>query len=459
MMLFWFSGVAYAGSLTTLVTFYSTNGALPSSIIQASDGNFYGTTAMGGTTPYGKGTIFKITPDGILTTLFVFRDANDGFSPRALIEAADGNFYGTTDGGGSTNQNSGGTVFKAGKDGSFTTLFRFNGTNGANPSAALIAGADGAFYGSTIYGGVGYKGSPQTGVGTVFRVTTNGELSTLFFFDAPVHGVQPIGRLLQLDNGDFLGVTRYGGTGTNLYYLGEGTVFRLGTNGSLSTLVSFNGTNGSIPSCGLVTGLDWNLYGVTTGGGAGYPGIYSGTAFQLTSTGELTTLHSFTGWDGVDPLCEMVKGPAGKLYGTTGEGMTNAGSVFMLSTNGTLTTIYTFTGGNDGYQPSALILAKDGNLYGATASAGAGQHGTIFRLDIAAPIPVFNALTSDGVRVNFSWSASVGQVYQLQYSTNLEQNIWIDSGPPLTATNSIQSSSDVISSDSNRFYRIRLSSQ
>jgi uncharacterized repeat protein (TIGR03803 family) len=154
-----------AGALTTLVKFTGTNGRAPrSSLIQAKDGNFYGTTAVGGSGcgTGGCGTVFRMTPTGSLTTLLNFTGTN-GNNPgyAALIQAKDGNFYGTTFTGGLNNL---GTVFKMTSTGTLTTLVNFGSQpDGNQPQASLIQTSDGKFYGTTRNGGSGLRG-------TVFRI-------------------------------------------------------------------------------------------------------------------------------------------------------------------------------------------------------------------------------------------------------------------------------------------------
>jgi uncharacterized repeat protein (TIGR03803 family) len=164
------------GTLTTLYNFCSQSGCADGQIpvgplVQGTDGNLYGTTGAGGTGPCssGCGTVFKITPSGALTTLHSF-DLTDGDGPNGgLIQATDGNFYGTTSSGGTNNSNcnsgSCGTVFKMTPTGTLTTLYRFDYTDGANPEAALIQANDGNFYGTTS--------------GTIFKITPTGTLTTL----------------------------------------------------------------------------------------------------------------------------------------------------------------------------------------------------------------------------------------------------------------------------------------
>jgi uncharacterized repeat protein (TIGR03803 family) len=166
-----------AGVLTRLVEFSGANGENPAGgLVQGTNGNFYGTTSIGGNLSlnagYGFGTVFKMTPGGALTTLVSFNLTN-GYNPTAaLVQGSDGNFYGTTTGGGA---GVGGTVFKMTPAGVLTTLVSFNGANGSQPSAGLVQGSDGNFYGTAEYGGA-------NGLGTVFQVTTNGTLTTLVSF-------------------------------------------------------------------------------------------------------------------------------------------------------------------------------------------------------------------------------------------------------------------------------------
>ncbi|HEV2963421.1 MAG TPA: choice-of-anchor tandem repeat GloVer-containing protein, partial [Candidatus Angelobacter sp.] len=134
------------GMLITLYSFLvSTDGAAPNALVQGSDGSFYGTTYNGGTN--SQGTVFEISTNGVLSYLYFFADTNDGVNPNGLVQGSDGNFYGTTSGGGTNNQ---GTVFKISANGVLTSLYSFTGGNdGGNPYAGLVQGSDGSFYGTT----------------------------------------------------------------------------------------------------------------------------------------------------------------------------------------------------------------------------------------------------------------------------------------------------------------------
>src|ERR1017187_7371382 len=204
-----------AQTLTTLYSFCSlgfpcTDGEVPfAGLVQATNGDLYGTAYFGG--PNGGGAVFKITPGGTLTTLYSFcsqSNCTDGAVPMAgLVQAANGNFYGTTESGGRANGRYG-TVFKITPTGTLTTLHRFNGTDGASPHAGLVQAADGNLYGTASSGGA-------TGGGTVFKITPTGELTTLYSFCSQTNctdGGQPLAGLVQDTNGDFYGTT-YGGGG------------------------------------------------------------------------------------------------------------------------------------------------------------------------------------------------------------------------------------------------------
>ena len=357
-----FTGVAVissAQSLTTLTSFNGTNGAQPyyGSLVQGTDGNFYGTTYAGGA--LGEGTIFKITPEGTLTTLYSFAGSTDGLRPYGgLIQSTDGNLYGTTYQGGA---NSAGTIFKITPGGTLTTLYSFtNGSDGELPYAGLIQSTDGSFYGTTF--------------GTIFKITPGGTLTTLYNFTGQP---RPHGGLIQAMDGNFYGTTQYGGA------YGEGTIFKITPGGTLTTLYSFGSAlaDGAFPLSGLIQATDGNLCGTTSGGGAHGEGMI----FEITPGGMLATLYSFTGVnDGYGPLAGLIQATDGNFYGTTSSASGMAtGTIFKITPSGTLTTLHSFSG-TDGSSPAAgLTQGIDGNLYGTTTSGGAKGDGTVFKLQLA----------------------------------------------------------------------------
>jgi len=226
------------------------------------DGNFYGTTP--GTAAGGVGEVFQITQTGTLTVLHIFclqSDCADGAGPIAgLLQAIDGNLYGTTYGGG---VNGYGTVFKITPRGKLTTLHSFDGTDGDRPEAELVQGTDGNFYGTTFLGGA--YGS----YGTVFKITPRGKLTTLHSFNG-TDGDQPAGLVLAID-GNFYGTTEDGGP------RGRGTIFEITPSGTLTTLHTFDITDGEYIVAALIQGTNGTLYGTSSGGG---PHSH-GTVFSL----------------------------------------------------------------------------------------------------------------------------------------------------------------------------------
>src|SRR5438034_1410240 len=222
-----------AGVFAILHSFQGLDGALPwSSLVQGRDGLFYG-TAQGGGTNGDFGTVFQIATNGDFTVLHYF-GGSDGRYPQApLRQDADGNYYGTTAFGGTNGDQ--GTVFKITPKGLFTSLFSFSGTNGRRPVAGLIQARDGNFYGTTAEGGLTYEGPGVLGQGTVFRMTPEGALTPLFSFSGP-DGSGPTAGLVETSAGSFYGTTQGGGANGD-----NGTVFKITPGAGLSTLYSFAG--------------------------------------------------------------------------------------------------------------------------------------------------------------------------------------------------------------------------
>ena len=322
--------VTPSGNLTTLYSFcaqpYCVDGSYPyGGVIQGSDGNFYGTTYYGGGNSGANrgGTVFRVTPSGNLTTLYSFcaqPNCVDGSEPYGgLVQASDGNFYGTTSAGGGSGC---GTVFKITPTGTLTTLHSFVSTDGAGPLGQLVQANDGNLYGTTA-------GGAANNSGTVFRITMGGTFTTLYRFCSRgncTDGWVPYAGLVQALDGGLYGTTVFGGTS------GAGTVFGITLGGSLTTLHSFNTSDGSEPYGELVQATDGNFYGTTAYGGG--PSL-GGTVFKITPTGTLTTLHSFAGYptDGSYSQGGLLQATDGNLYGMTRYGGTNgSGTVFKIST-------------------------------------------------------------------------------------------------------------------------------
>jgi uncharacterized repeat protein (TIGR03803 family) len=357
---------AAGAAMTTLYSFTGGNdGGNPNGLVQGADGFFYGTTRHGGSNSWGS--VFRMAPGGPPASLYAFSGGNDGATPfSALAQGVDGNFYGTTVMGGS---NENGTVFRMTPGGALAALATFNITNGNLPYGGLILGADAALHGTCDQGGAG-------SFGTVYQVSTNGALAILHSFSEGSDGGQPVAGLLMGGDGNFYGTTFAGGA------YGYGTVFRISTNGTLTTLVSLGYTNGAYPRGGLAQDADGNFYGATSQGGD----YTNGTVFKMTSAGLVTNLYSFTGGeDGGQPAAGLLYGSDGDFYGTTAYGgHYGDGTLFTIAPGGMFRTLVQFEGFNGANPQAQLAESTGGILYGTTPNGGANNRGAIFSLAIAS---------------------------------------------------------------------------
>jgi uncharacterized repeat protein (TIGR03803 family) len=402
------------GTVTTIHVFSGTDGTEPNApLIQAHDGNLYGTARSGG--PFGGGTVFRVTTDGTLSVLhgFHYPDDQEGQTPQAgLVENADGMFYGTTASGGQctlcgtvfrlspggafqvlyafepdsdtgrwpvaslvadaagnlygTTALTRGAVFQITPDGDVTVLHAFTGGwDGRGPTAALVLAADGAFYGTASVGG-------PSSTGTVFQLTADGTFDVVYTFPGSLEGASP-SVLIQGADGGFYGITSQGGT------FNVGAVFQLTPDGSLTVLHTFTGgADGAHPTAFLQAD-DGMFYGITGAGGPA--GV--GTLFQIAADGQFMVLHAFTGDPSVPVGAPrgLLQAVDGNIYGVvTHDGAGDRGAVFRVTRDGTYTVLYSFTGGADGRQPITLLQATDGNFYGTTYYGGIYGAGSVFRL-------------------------------------------------------------------------------
>jgi uncharacterized repeat protein (TIGR03803 family) len=333
------------------------------------------------------------------------------------------------------------------------TLFTFDKTDGGNPATALVQGTDGNLYGTTVFGGTntGCGYGTVFGCGTFFRISTSGELTTLYTFCSQANctdGWAPSGPLVLGIDGNFYGITEFGGTGSAGCPSSAncGTVFKVTANGELTTIYNWC----SQPNCAdgnyellaepgpFVQGSDGNFYGVNDAGGAGY-----GTAFKLTPSGTLTTLHTWCsepncadGWDAANGLIQATDG---NFYGTTYRfGANGLGTFFKMTPSGTLTTLYNFCslGGSSvctdgGFPFGPLTQASNGDFYGTTSYGGAnlqsaacmaqgitgGYCGTVFEITASGTLTTLYNFCSqpnctDGASPGFQLvQASDGNLY------------------------------------------------
>jgi uncharacterized repeat protein (TIGR03803 family) len=336
-------------------------------LVEGVDGNFYGTTPGGGTN--NNGTVFKITPAGTQTVLYRFAGPpTDGTAPYQsnLILASDGNFYGTTTQGGAYGNQ--GTVFKITPSGTETVLWSFgNGGDGANPNVGLIEASDGNFYGTTTFGGA-------NGAGTIFKITPAGAETVLWSFtSSTTDGSYPYAGLIEGHDGNFYGVAGSGGAN------GTGVFYKFTPSGTETVLWSFgNMPIAASPNGGLIQASDGTFYGTTAGGGT----YGAGTVYSMTPAGMETTLWSFgNGTDGRGPNVGLTLASDGNFYGVAGGGGVNGnGVIYRITPAGSETVLWSFGAAPDGANNNApLVQGSDGNLYGTTQNGGTGGYGTVFR--------------------------------------------------------------------------------
>ena len=313
-----------------LHTFDGADGERPySGLTLGADGNFYGTTFMGGSN--GLGTVFRIAPNGILTTIHSFTSA-DGQTEEPPIWSASGDLYGIV----------GSTAYKISRSGAFSTFTSLSGGS----SSPLLQATNGDFYGT---GGEGTSGH-----GSAFRMTADGRVTVFFNFDAHVPASNA--ALIQASDGNFYGTTYIGGDRN------QGVIFRLTPKGEATILHNFPDPNyphdGSEPSAGLVQASDGNLYGVAkTGGTVGY-----GVIFEITLAGDYSILYNFDEATGGNPTSTPMQHTNGVIYGLTAGGGTNG-----------LGVTYSF---NLGLPPFVRLLPTLGKIGTTVEILGQGFTGT-----------------------------------------------------------------------------------
>lgn len=330
----------------------------------------------------------------------------DGALPQAALTPAGKYFYGSTQYGGSAGA---GTVFRMSSKGEVTVLHSFaqDGVDGQQPHARLLLASDGLLYGCTQKGGA-------AGDGTLFSISKTGVYKLIYTFDGSAGGpAQPAAPLIQIADGSFIGTTYQGGSG------GTGTVFRITPSGTLTVLHDFGPADGGLPTAGITLASDGNYYGTTTSGGsAGY-----GTAFRLTPAGVFTVLHNFVyASSGSNPWGGLVQASDGHLYGTTGSGGDNgAGTLFRLTLTGTLTKLFSFGSGLGANPTGTLALGTDGLLYGTTYQTQVPQNaGTVFRSTLAGVVSTLYAFPVDQQSGANPWAGvTVGKKGRLYGTTVL----------------------------------------
>ena len=362
-------------------------------LIQGSDGAFYGTTFRDSTNPSSTGSVFRLPPTGFTGFDTVLTAATGFNSEASLVEAEDGNFYGTASKGGANGM---GTIFRVTPTGSVTAVVSFAGTDGNAPRSALVKASDGNYYGTTSLGGA-------NNFGTIYRFNPATGVTALHSFDG-ANGKIPIGGLTIGVDGRLYGTTNSGGA-DNL-----GAFYRIDLQGQFTFLASFSDEVGVFPQSGVTLGSDGNFYGA-----APFGGPYGGTIFRASASGTMTRLAWLGDPEGYSPGHGVIEASDGNFYGSVAlGGSDHAGSIFKITPGGTVSTIASLEEATTGRVPTRVLQGQDGNLYGATLFSNFSFGGSVFRLSLQGELTVIAPLTQElGLGASDFLSGSDGNFYGL----------------------------------------------
>jgi uncharacterized repeat protein (TIGR03803 family) len=410
------------------------SGPPPGFLVQARDGNFYGTSAGVGTT---SGNVFQLTSAGAFTLVGVMNGLNNG-----LAYGGDGFLYGTTAASGSLSL---GSIFKINRFGLTTTVLNFNGTNGSKPSG-IRAGMDGALYGTVGTNTGGFATGRHI---SVFQFTTNGTLTILYTVTS---GADFSGLPVQAPDGFLYGTMAVETIAlpplSSSYRV---SIYRLSTSGDFQNLFSISNAPG--PAGDLIFGPDGLLYGAISASPK-YPNAGYGSVFRISTDGAFTNLLTFNSSNGADPEARLLLANDNNIYGSTLRGgVGNHGTLFRITTNGDFATLLHFGGGNGAGPVAPLIEAGDGNLYGTTQGGLFPAAGTIFRL--VQPTVVSNFSVSNGLAA-ITWNSFSNGIYRVEYNLNLLNSTWTPLVQRVTATDLTITIFDNLPTDPQRFYRVAL---
>ena len=360
------ASVMAAQTVTTLASFDVSNGSAPvGAIALGSDGYLYGTTSQGGAYVSSLcggsscGTIYKMSPSGILSTLHSF-NGTDGYLPySSLLQASDGYFYGTTVYGGLGY----GTIFRISSAGDFSIFYAFHGTDGYAPFSGVVQDSQGNFYGTTFVGGSFQEG-------TFYKITPSAVLTTMYSFSFSSNGANPVSTPVIGTNGNFYGTTNDYGLHT-----GSGVIYEITPSGAYTVLARMSAASGTVPCGQLVRASSGQFYGIANSGGA----TDDGTVYKITSSG-LTTVYNFS-LNAVETAgcSNMVQLGSGVMLGVTYIGGSHGdGMIFSINPAGAFHDLYDFSG-PDGRNPESLTPGG-GGFYGVTYAGGAYGDGSVFKL-------------------------------------------------------------------------------
>jgi uncharacterized repeat protein (TIGR03803 family) len=413
-------------------------------LLLASDGNFYAVSSFGNTfsssgtcsggvpdAAYSQCTyLHKIAPDGTDTQLHLFQNDNlnytttnaDGFSPNPLVEAGDGNFYGTTV---TKGPNATGTIFQITPSGTFTVLYAFPDRQAGQSYAVnpyqpgpLTLGQDGFLYGTStgVYQDPNAISDGPPASFTFFKIGTDGTYTLLHPLDGTSGGFPT--PLVQGDDGNFYTVAIQTNPPNNVQLL------KISPAGAVTIMHAFaaDGSEGFPANGALVEGPDHTFYyGSTTTNvfpaGASYQ--ERDGLFKISPTGVVQALHTFAASEGISTNGDLLFDGAGNLYGssyyggntgncpagtdvtyTHGTSPAGCGSVFQLTPGGVLNSVYQFTNtARDGANPSGrLVQTAEGTLAGTFYKPSTFTTNGIFELTPPLPPLIQLSFTDPAIR-------------------------------------------------------------
>jgi len=379
-----FATTIAAQAATVLHNFSNADGNKPTSVLLAPDKTVYGVTVLGGggVDSTGRGVLYRIDPQGRFSILHAFTDVPDGSIPGRLIFGPDGSIYGLTASGGKNL--SGGTVYRIDSAGHYKTIHSFNPLKEGGAPDFLLFGKDGNFYGTAGLAGVPQKNCQNHGAhGTLFRMTPDGKVKRLHTFCEEIDGSGP-NSVVEGSDGFLYGTCAQ--NGPNGQNLGAGTFWRASYTGKLTLLHVFTQYPEPAQPNGVLQAADGFFYGTSNGGGMDL----EGTIFRAGTDGTITVLHNFTnsGLTGNDPESNFILADDGFFYGTTAKGGVpfndpdRSGTVYRADTQGTVKLLHTFTI-DDGMTATAPP-ARDpetGDLYATAIRGGDHSFGTVIRIE------------------------------------------------------------------------------
>lgn len=339
-------------------------------LAQGRDGNFYGESQNLGS---AAGSVFNVTPSGTFTVIHSFDLTDGAIEAGGMTLGTDGYLYGNTYFGGTDND---GVTFKITTKGAETPLHDFTDSgDGSNPVDALVLGTDGDFYGTTA-------SNPET----IYKVSSSGKFTKLQTLTT-AQGFQG-GQLIQASDGNFYGGTNLGGAN------GDGTAFQMTPKGAITVLHSFDISDGTDASPGMVEIPGGSFIGTAARGGSS--GAGAGVIYSLTSTGTFAVLHVMNGPTDGSLLGVLIAATDGNLYGTAAnDGASSCGTIFKVTPTGLFSLLYTFDGTHGCNPEGYLTQGTDGKLYGVTSGGGANDAGTLFSLDLGLS-PFVQLMTTSG---------------------------------------------------------------